>query len=330
MHNVSRGKCRQDRWRPVAWLALTAMMLNPVLAMGAAAGGPKAVLGPGDEVQLTVPGRSDLDQTVVLDAAGQAKVVPVGPVQLGGLSVADATALLKQKLRLFYPHLDALHLKMARAGTVRIYIIGSVSQKGALNFDAPPSLWDVLRSIGGPLESANLRDARVIREENGVPQVTPLDLSGVMEGGEVPAFVLQNGDTLVIPSLREGIPGVKAHNGVKVFGGVRVPTIVPIEEGTRLMEVLMLAGAPSEVAAISKIHWVHEEGDRHRATVIDLKRFLLDGDEAGNPLVYPGDTVNVEFSRPGWIRQNIPITLASLAALATIWLAYDNINNQPN
>ncbi len=321
-------KLLQNKWRPVAWMALLAFMLNPMLVVAQTAASGSDLLKPADQLKLTVPGRPALDQNLVLDDSGQVTIEPVGAVQLGGISTTEASALLKQKLRLFYPTLDALHLEVVRTGSVRIYVIGSVSNKGVLNYESAPTLWDVVRSFGGPIDGANLREARVIREVDGQPQIHPVDLSGMMEGQGVPIFLMEDGDTLIVPALQEGIPGVNANHGVKVFGSVAVPTIVPIEEGTPLMDVLMLAGAPTKEAKNSKIYWVHNDGSENRAKIVNLELFLLDGDEAGNPLVYPGDTVSVEYDRPSWVRDNVPFILGSLAAMATIVLAYDNIVNE--
>ena len=102
------------RWRPLTWLALVAFMLNPLLVVAQSSVGDAVLLKPGDSIRLTVPGRSELDQDVVLDAAGQAIIEPVGAVQLSGLNLADATQLLKQKLRLFYPTLDPCNSRPLR------------------------------------------------------------------------------------------------------------------------------------------------------------------------------------------------------------------------
>ncbi len=318
----------QNRWRPVAWMALVAFMLNPLLVVAQTAGAGSEMLESGDRLKLTVPGRPELDQDLVLDSSGQVIIEPVGAVQLGGITTDEASLLLKQKLRLFYPTLDALELEVIRSGAVRIYVIGSVSQKGVLNYESPPTLWDVVRSFGGPQDGANLREARIIREVDGQPQVHPVDLSGMMEGKGVPTFLMEDGDTLIIPALQEGIPGVKSHDGVKVFGSVGVPTIVPIEEGTPMMDVLMLAGAPTVDAEKTKIYWVHNDGVTNKAEIVNLELFLLEGDDLGNPLVYPGDTISVEYARPSWVRANVPFILGSLAAVATILLAYDRLYNE--
>ncbi len=323
VHTGSQSLARP--WRPVAWLALVAFMLNPLLVVAQTANSSAALLSPGDHLKLTVPGRPELDQELVLDDSGQVTIEPVGALELGGISVDEASLLLKQKLRLFYPTLDALELELVATGGVQIYVMGSVDQKGVLNYEVAPTLWDLVRSFGGPMDGANLREARVIREVDGQPKVYPVDLSGMMDGKGVPDFLMEDGDTLIIPALQDGIPGVKAHDGVKVFGSVGVPTIVPIVEGTPMMDVLMLAGAPTVLAEKTKVYWVHNDGVRNKAEIVNLELFLLEGDDLGNPLVYPGDTISVEYKKPSWVRANVPFILGSLAAMATIYLAYDNI-----
>lgn len=327
MYAYSAGRPLEARWRPVAWLALAIMMLNPAMVLAQNLENSGDLLKPGDRIRLTVPGQPDLSRDLILDAAGQVKIEPVGTVELGGLSTMEASLLLKQKLRLFYTTLDTVNLEVVRSGELRIYVIGAVGQKGALTFNTEPSLWDVMRAIGGASDNANLREARVIREEEGQPEVYPVDLSGLMDGTNIPVFVMRDGDTLIIPTLKEGIPGTPAHDGVKVFGSVGVATVVPITDGTPLMDVLMLAGAPTQFANKKKIFWVHHDGVKNQASVVNLENFLLWGDPLGNPLVYPGDTVSVEYKNAGWARQNLPFILGSLAAMATIWLAYDRIVN---
>lgn len=322
--NRSVTFARPNRW--LAGLALCACVMNPLAALAQIADGEE-VLQSGDRVSLSVPGRPSLDQEFDLDASGMAEIAPVGMVKLGGLTPSEATRLLKQKLRLFYPTLDALDITVGNTDMIRIYIIGNVTQKGVLSFDSEPTIWQVLRAAGGPFDKANMREARVIRDLKGEPEVHPLDLTGVLDGTRYVEFELRNGDTLVIPTLAEGIPGTPSREGVKVFGSVAKPTIVPIDEGTPMLDVLMLAGAPTTEAKFEEINWVHETAGVTEALLVDLDAYLLLGDPAGNPTVYPGDTLHVNYEKPGWVRQNVPFILGSLAAIATIFLAYDNITD---
>ncbi len=319
--------CRSWR-RPVAWIVLFSFLLNPLLVLGQNSGDSPMILQAGDTIRLSVPGRPDLAAELVINSAGRANIPQVGEVPLAGMSVPEATLFIKQKLRLFYPDdLDTLNLEVHRSGATKIYVMGAVSRPGVQLFEEVPSLWDVLRSSGGPAANADLRQARIIREEDGVPKVHSLDLVGVMEGRSIPVFVMRNGDTLVIPSLLEGTSGVPPTQGVKVFGGVEVPTIVPIEDPMPMLDVLMLAGAPNETANIKVIWWVHEGGDRAISTLVNLEDYLQRGDPLGNPQVYPGDTVHVKYDKSGWFWTYVPRVLVMMASIITLAIGYDRLVN---
>ncbi len=319
--------CRSWR-RPVAWIVLFSFLLNPLLVLGQDMGGEPMILQAGDTIKLSVPGRPDLAVELVINSTGSANIPQVGEVPLAGMTVPEAILFIKQKLRLFYPDdLDTLHLEVRRSGTTKIYVMGAVSRPGVQSYEDIPSLWDVLRSVGGPLANADLRLARIIREEAGIPQVHSLDLVGVMEGRTIPTFEMRDGDTLIIPTLLEGTSGVPPTQGVKVFGGVEVPTIVPIEDPMPMLDVLMLAGAPNETADIKVIWWVHEDGGRSISTLVNLEDYLQEGSPLGNPQVYPGDALHVKYDKSGWFWTYVPRVLVTVASLITIAIGYDRLVN---
>lgn len=305
-------------------LAALAMLLAMAATVAAQPGG--ATIEPGEVLQMVVPGRPDLDRALVVKADGMVEIPQVGEVRLAGLGLGEAGVVLKQRLRLIAPTLDAVEVSRAEAAGFRIYVIGQVGHPGMHEFPTPPTVWDVMRAAGGPLRAADLREARVIREESGAPRTTPMDLSGLLEGEGFPNEPLRDGDTLVVPMLPDGVSGVPSERGVKVFGGVAVPSIVQIDGPTPLMDVLMLAGSPTPDANTKKIHWVHASGGSDEARLVNLRLFLEKGDPAGNPLIYPGDTVQVTLSRPGTLRSGFALLLGTAATLSAIYVAVNSGN----
>jgi polysaccharide export outer membrane protein len=318
--------CRSWR-RPVAWVVLCALLTNPLLAFAQTGAETPTTLRPGDKIELSVPGRPDLDMDLVVDAEGNVTIPRVGEVPLSGMTKTEATLFIKQKLRLFYPNLDAIELDVVRSGATRIYVMGQVSRAGVQSFDHVPSVWDVLRSAGGPTGTADLRSARLIREVDGLPQVHPLDLSGIMEGRSLPTLELQDGDTLVIPALLEGTSGVPSAEGVKVFGSVGVVTIVPIEEPMPMLDVLMLAGAPTVKADMKEISWVHQDGASAQSTIVNLEEYLHYGNLRGNPNVYPGDTLHLKEQQSSWFWRYIPPVIGLIAGVLAIFLMVDRLTD---
>ncbi len=309
---------------------IVAMLLALAVAGGAVAQTAVDVVGPiaaGDMLQMIVPGRPDLDRALVVNAAGSVEIPQVGEVRLAGLTIGEASVLLKQRLRLIAPTLDSVELTRAAVVSFRVYVLGQVGHPGAVEFKQLPSIWEVVRAAGGPVASADLRSARIIREVPGSQPVTlPVDLSGVMDGSSFPAVELRDGDTLVVPALAEGVSGVPSTRGVKVFGGVGVPSIVAVDAPTPLMDVLMRAGAPTAAANMKKVWWVHQVDGVDQARVVNLRSYLEQGNPEGNPLIHPGDTVNVALNKPGRLQSGLGFLFGTAASLAAVYIAINNAN----
>lgn len=322
---------REFSWNKVAIavcvLAMVAAAQGTSLAQTSGSG--SVLLKAGDTIHISVPGHPDRDLDLTLDSAGQVSLPQIGDAQLGGLNVEQAERILRQRLRLVDPSLDSVNVSLIKGpdGGVGIHVLGEVAHTGEFSFITPPSLFDLIRSAGGTSARSNMAAARVVRIVDGKTTVFPLDLSGLMEGVNIPDFELEAGDTMIIPALVEGIASMPGVVGVKVFGGVGVPMVVPMDEPKLLLDVLMLAGTPIVGSDISKIFLVHQVGDTYKSSQINLKLFLEEGLKAGNPMVYPGDAVQVSYERPSWLRTNFTYFIVSLASIATIMLAYDRLYN---
>ena len=309
---------------------LVVLLLAGVSQAQRSTNGPAAGyrLGPDDVLQLNVLQQPALDREVTIQPDSTIFIPQVGEMTIGGVTLDEAEQIILQRLRLYNPSIDSVALSVLQYNALRIHVIGGVVNPGTYTFDEQPSLWEVVRAAGGPAENANLAVARIIRETDGRPQVISVNLSRMLIAGDVPDVQLQRDDTLAIPLLPAGstASGTSPALGVQVFGGVATPTTVPVSEPTRLVTVMMMAGAPTPDANLEKVWWVHtEEGMTIRSRLVDVSLYLERGSLAGNPLIYPGDTVRVEERRPGWLSQVWPIVLTTMATFATIYLiATDN------
>ncbi len=320
----------QDARRLVGMSMLLIAVLMPMQSLAQVVGNNDPVrLAPGDVIQVSVPGRPDFSTIVTLDASGKVSVPQVGDVALSGLTTSEAEFVLRQRLRLFDPSIDKIEiiLQSSKESGTTFFIIGAVARPGEYTFAYVPSYWDLLRAAGGPSENANLRQVRHIREVEGRTQVSQLDLSSLLEGGDVPDLELLPGDTLVLPALLDGISAVPTTRGVKVFGAVNVPTVVDISEPTPMLDVLMLAGAPAGNSDLEEIWWLHPVGDVSQTQIVDMREYLRWGDPLGNPMVYPGDTVRVEYFEASWFRRTLPLILGTLVSIGTLYLLWDRIEN---
>jgi len=322
--NRNGQRCRAS---VMLFLVLVSLVPGPqAMAQDATQPGEIYQIGTGDVLRINVPQQPSLDGQLTIQANGTAYISNLGEVALAGLTLAEAEELLGRRLRLYYPSINEVVLGVVEYNAMRIFALGALTSPGSYTFETPPSLWEVLRAAGGPGEGANLAACRIITVQDGRPVSRTVNLSGFLSGTEMPTDLLQSGDTLVVPTIADGVVGVAAAQGVQVFGGVATPTTVPIEQPTDLLSVIMLAGSSLENSELHKVNWVHRTGSgQDVAQVVNMKQFLEHGMAKGNPVVSPGDVVYVPQYRQSAFMRVLPIILTTMTTIATLILAYDRI-----
>jgi polysaccharide export outer membrane protein len=302
----------------------TVVMLGWSAGVGAAQTKPATEyqLGAGDELQLNVLQQPSLDRSLTVRQDGTVVLPLAGAVHVAGLTLTEAEDQIRQRLRLFDRDIVDVALTVSRYNSLRVFVLGSVAKPAEYSFQSPPSMWDAVRAAGGLTADANPVAVRVVHQEGDQTSTEIVDLSSMLSGtGRAPDVVLKAGDTIMVPSRTTG-GMASAANGVQVFGGVATPGTFPISAPTRLVTVLMLAGGPTNVAQLKDIHWVHDDGSNHfRAAKVDVNVFLKQGNLAGNPLVHPGDTVEVPFRNAGFFSTVWPLALSTLTAVTAFVLA---------
>ena len=308
------------------------LLLLVILVLGAGkalaqqlATGDEIRVQEGDILQVSVPGHPQYDLDLTVDGNGRVDIPQVGEVRVRGLTLLEAEGVIRQSLRIFDPAISDISLDLGRTDGFQLHVMGHVNQPGMYTFIVEPSIWELLRAAGGPSDNANLRAASLLREVEGRMSSQAVDLSAVLAGESGGDYDIRTGDTLMVPALPDGGITQVSSTGVQVFGSVEMPTVVDVREATPLLDVLMLAGSPSDDAELNKIWWVHRQGGSFRSTRVNLEKFLQQGDPLGNPLIHPGDAIHVSYRTESWVQRNLPLFLATMATTATVWLAYDRL-----
>lgn len=82
---------------------------------------------------------------------------------------------------------------------------------------------------------------------------------------------------------------------VNVWGFVRSPGKYTVPISARLIDVISLAGGPSERAELDEVQVVHDQAIDSTITqlvrVINLEEYKRTGDPSSNPVLYPNDTI---------------------------------------
>lgn len=114
---------------------------------------------------------------------------------------------------------------------------------------------------------------------------------------------------------------VQAQIRVSMLGEVRQPALYPTEPGTSLLQLLTLAGGPTERANLRATRVVRDG----RVFVVDLESGLAGG-AAGRVVLYSGDYVIVP-RRTGFTRETLTFVTSLVGTVAAVIAAAVTLSN---
>lgn len=158
-----------------------------------------------------------------------------------------------------------------------------IQKIGLYNLKKGETVKDVVISLGGTTVKANAQKARVERPlKNGNVKVIPINLRKLMsEGDESQNVALQEGDTLIVPSMPDS---------VYILGEIRAPGAYQYNVGNKIKEYVALAGGPTRKAKLRHVKIISQVGDDIKVSTIDL-RSILTGNKKEEIELRPGDVI---------------------------------------
>jgi protein involved in polysaccharide export with SLBB domain len=227
--------------------------------------GPDYVVGPGDGLTIDLWGGVSTRLTRVVDRQGRVALPEAGPVEVSGRTLGDVQQLVQRTLGTQYRDTSA-EVSVSRLRTVRVYVVGEVSEPGAYDISSLSTPLNALVSAGGITPRGSLRSLKHYRGRQLIEEVDAYDL--LLRGVTPDAKKLENGDTLMVSSLGPQ---------VTVTGMVRRPAIYELHEEKTLAEALDLAGGILPAATLKHVEVQRLEAHEKR-TMLSLD---LSGDGGG-------------------------------------------------
>ncbi|HEY2545229.1 MAG TPA: SLBB domain-containing protein [Candidatus Acidoferrum sp.] len=244
--------------------------------------GPDYVIGPGDSLEIDLWGGVSQRMFKVVDREGRVSLPEAGPLLVSGRNLGDVQQAVQQVLRTQYRDVSA-DVSLSKLRTVRVYVVGDVSQPGAYDISSLSTPLNALFAAGGVTPKGSLRALKHFRGTQLVEEVDAYDL--LLHGVRSDMSRLENGDTLLVPPLGPQ---------VTVEGMVRRPAIYELHGETSLTDVLDLAGGILPAATLRHVEVQRVEAHEKRTMLtlnlspaddadsakIQLESFKInDGDE---------------------------------------------------
>ena len=303
------------------------------------------ILGPGDQVQLTLldPGVQNLNGTLEILNDGTASLAMLGSVALEGLTVDQATAWL-QSLYNQYLLRPALNLRVVSPRPVQVSVVGEVENPGLYSLSSNsglPTLVAAVQKAGGLTLNADLTNVQLQRRLPGdMRQLreTDINLKTLLQLGDKSQNpFLFDGDTIIVgraAALDREVMELAASNlspqsiTVNIVGEVVSPGQIQLEANTPLMKAILAAGGPETWRAKqSNIELVRI----NRNGTATRQLFRLNYSEGVNPVSNPplrnGDTVIVNRSNYAVVNDTLDAVLQPLSSLVNAWGLVNLIQN---
>lgn len=233
---------------------------TPILSMAYAQ--EDYVLGPEDELSLTVWDHPDLSRKIRVNLEGKISFPLIGEVMAAGLSPIQLENELKSLLAKDYIINPQVSVQITEYRSQKVSIIGEVNSPGSYPLTKRTSLVEAIAMAGGVKPEAD-QEIMIVRPKTGNPggnallpnQVDPNDvikvpIRDILEGEKTRNIEVLNGDTIFIPKIKV----------FYVTGEVKRPGQYTFMKGMTVLHAVSTAGGFTEKAARKKLKVVREKG----------------------------------------------------------------------
>ena len=158
---------------------------------------PHYIIGPEDNLQVTVWKEPSLSGTIPVRPDGMISLTLVGDLPASGRTpmqlANDITVRLKKYVQ--DPNVSVVVLAV---NSQRIYMVGEVGHVGPIALAAGMTPLQAIATAGGLSPFANSKKIYIMRTVGGKEQKIPFNYKVALKGGDQ-GVTLQSGDTIVVP-----------------------------------------------------------------------------------------------------------------------------------
>ena len=252
------------------------------------------LIKPGDAIEVIIPQHVELSRTIVVESDGTVDFPALQGLPVDGITLQRFKEILVAQLSRYMESTPLVMVRFSESYPLKVNVLGQVAIPGLYQIANTATLQGAIGAAGGFIPGAQLSKIRLIRTVNGekVEQVVNME-QFYLRGDPAALPPLKNEDTIVVP-------GNPLATNVKVLGGVKNPGSYEIFFQTTLLDILFLAGGPTDDANLKKIKIVSLSGEEAREVSIRIKDLIKTNNFKLVPIVVPGDVVYVPEKKVSW------------------------------
>lgn len=239
--------------------------------------GPAYVIGPGDEIRISVWGKIEGAWNVVVDRDGNISLPKVGTLGVTGLTFSELKNLLHQEFSKYYTGFE-MNVSMGSLKTIRVYVVGNAQRPGAYTVSSFSTLVNAFFEAGGPTKTGTMRDIQLKRNGETIAHFDMYDF--LLKGDKTGDARLMAEDVIFIPPV-----GPLAA----IAGSVKNPAIYELRGAATVTELIGMAGGLNDVAFGGRVQ-IERIIDQNHQTALEAS---LDEIKEKDIPVQPGDVVKI-------------------------------------
>ena len=187
------------------------------------------MLDVGDVLQVQLVGSKEFEEELVINPDGSISMPNIGKIVIAGLSLNDASQLIKSKVNLAFISSEAF-ISLSQIRDVNILVTGNSVNPGIYTLTGNSNILHALSAAGGISEFGSLREINLIRDNTIIETLDLYDL--LVEGKYNLKKRLRSGDVVFVEAKK---------NIITIDGAVNRPAKYEAFDDQKLISIINYA-----------------------------------------------------------------------------------------
>tara|TARA_B100001989_G_scaffold37351_1_gene22438 strand:+ start:49565 stop:51286 length:1722 start_codon:yes stop_codon:yes gene_type:complete len=263
------------------------------------------VLDFGDTLQLQLIGTKSSIVSLLVGRDGSISVPDIGKIVVSGLSLEDASNLIKERIESLYIGVSAF-VTLSKVRDIQIIVAGNVFNPGPYTLNGNSNIFHGLAVAGGPSELGSFRKISLIRKDNLIESIDLYDI--FIYGKSSFGTRLRSGDTIFVN------PAIQLNG---VYGGVKREGVYELKDNETLSDLIFFGnGLKPDADSGNIFKEVFENGAVKNIKVLPEEFSTVNLNDGNNVFIRQFPVRQVEISgavkNPGKYRLNDGDTISDV------------------
>ena len=236
------------------------------------------ILGPGDELQISVYGVQEFSATSRVSAEGRISIQYVGQISVSGMTIEAATQKIKGAISKIYSTVKSgqsqVSITLNQIRTIKITIVGG-KQPGNYSVSSLATVYNALHLAGGPGANGSYRNIELLRNNKIYKNIDIYRF--LIKGDQSDNVGLKENDVIRIPTY---------SRRVVLSGEVKRPGIFEMKQGETFSDLLNFASGFNDFAYTASVNVEQKTGKEFKINDINESEY-------SNYQPQPGDVFRV-------------------------------------